>query len=89
MLLETATRDHVPYDTAFGNGEFISKDIVHYLMAAYESETLIWKWQRGDVLLLDNMLVAHSRMPFTGKRRVLTGMADPIDYTNPALAISV
>lgn len=89
MLLEANLRDQVPYDTAFGSGEPISEDMVRHLMACYESETLIWKWQQGDVLLLDNMLMAHGRMPFTGKRRVLTGMADPVEYTDPALAISV
>jgi hypothetical protein len=28
------------------------------------------------VLLLDNMLMAHARSPFTGERRVVVGMAE-------------
>jgi len=29
------------------------------------------------VLLLDNMLAAHGRNPFTGARKVVVGMAEP------------
>jgi hypothetical protein len=31
-------------------------------------------WRAGDVLILDNLLAAHGRMPFTGKRKVLLAM---------------
>ena len=34
-------------------------------------------WQEVDVLLLDNMLVAHGRAPYTGARAILVGMAEP------------
>ncbi|MFJ8625997.1 TauD/TfdA family dioxygenase [Kitasatospora sp. NPDC093550] len=33
-------------------------------------------WRRGDVLLIDNVLVGHGRRPFTGSRRVLVAMSD-------------
>jgi len=31
--------------------------------------------QRGDLLMLDNMLVAHGRTPYEGPRQILVGMA--------------
>lgn len=31
-------------------------------------------WQQGDVLLLDNRTVMHSRQPFTGPRRILASL---------------
>jgi alpha-ketoglutarate-dependent taurine dioxygenase len=37
-------------------------------------------WRQGDVLLLDNLLVAHGREPFSGERRILTGMADLVEW---------
>jgi len=33
-------------------------------------------WRTGDVLLVDNVLLAHGRRPFTGDRRVLVAMSD-------------
>ena len=32
-------------------------------------------WEAGDLLVLDNHMVAHGRRPFTGPRRILVAMA--------------
>ncbi|KPZ09299.1 hypothetical protein ALO94_200461 [Pseudomonas syringae pv. spinaceae] len=37
--------------------------------------TVSFPWLENDVLMLDNMLTAHSRAPFTGKRKVVVAMA--------------
>lgn len=39
---------------------------------AYWKNFEFLKWQYGDVLILNNELCSHGRMPFEGKRRVLT-----------------
>ena len=57
--------------------EPIEDEVLDQLRAAYRAATVTFPWQVGDVLLLDNMLVAHGRAPFTGQRRVLVGMAEP------------
>jgi len=51
--------------------------VIDEIRKAYDSETVKFDWQRGDLLLVDNMLVAHGREPFTGDRRVLVAMAEP------------
>jgi hypothetical protein len=37
---------------------------------------MIFTWSAGDILMLDNMLTAHGRMPYNGPRKVLVGMAE-------------
>ncbi|MEO1181615.1 MAG: TauD/TfdA family dioxygenase, partial [Cyanobacteria bacterium J06636_28] len=37
--------------------------------------TVMFSWEKNDVLFLDNLLVAHGRKPFSGKRELLVGMA--------------
>ena len=39
-------------------------------------QAVAFPWERGDILMLDNMLVAHGRKPFTGPRKILVGMAE-------------
>ena len=47
---------------------------------AYHAESVRFPWAPGDVLAIDNMLVAHGRAPFTGQRLVLAGMARPFPW---------
>ena len=48
---------------------------MEHLRAAYRAETVSFPWQKGDLLMLDNMLVAHGRAPYSGPREILVGMA--------------
>ena len=42
---------------------------------AMQEECVAFRWQRGDLLIIDNALVMHSRRPFTGPRRILASIA--------------
>ena len=54
-----------------------SPEALAAIRAAYEQEMVSFPWAEGDVLMLDNMLVAHGRRPYAGPRKVLVGMAEP------------
>ncbi len=43
--------------------------------AAMAEECVAFRWQEGDVLLVDNSLVMHSRRPYEGPRRILASIA--------------
>jgi len=36
---------------------------------------VVFPWQAGDIMVIDNILAMHGRKPFTGSRRVLVSMA--------------
>lgn len=76
MLLQEATVDELAYNTFYGDGAPIEADVLALLIEAHRKETRYFQWQAGDILMLDNMLVAHGRKPFTGKRLILAGMSD-------------
>ncbi|CAN8258559.1 unnamed protein product [Cochlearia groenlandica] len=58
----------------FGDGMALPADIVHDCLRILEDECVAVPWQRGDVLLIDNWAVLHSRRPFDPPRRVLASL---------------
>ena len=82
MLLTQHSERQLPYQTYYGDGSDIEDSIVEMLRAAYRKEMVSFRWQQGDILMLDNMLVAHGRNPFTGPRKIVVGMAQPFNYTD-------
>jgi len=71
------TADELPFNTLFGDGTPIDPSLMEEIREAYREATVSFPWQTGDVLMLDNMLVAHGREPFVGPRKVVVAMADP------------
>ena len=66
--------EKMPYHTYYGDGTPIDEATIKTLDAAYAAETVIFPWHRGDVLMLDNMRMAHGRTSFRGQREVLVAM---------------
>jgi len=64
----------------------IPDDVAAHLRDAYDRETVKFPWQAGDLLMIDNMLVAHGRASFTGKRLVLAAMGDAVALDPAAIA---
>jgi alpha-ketoglutarate-dependent taurine dioxygenase len=76
MMLEEFGEENLPRNTYFGDGSPIDPEVFAAIREAFDAEALVFPWERGDVLLLDNMLMAHARSPFTGERKVVVGMAE-------------
>jgi alpha-ketoglutarate-dependent taurine dioxygenase len=77
--------EDLPNHTYFGDGSRVDDDVVKHLQRAYQDEMVSFQWQSSDVLLVDNMVVAHGRRPYAGPRKVLVGMAEPIDWNSVTL----
>ena len=77
-LVELYGEDGLPFNTRFGNGEPIGKDIVDLINGINEANTAREAWRPGDLLLVDNIRTAHSREAYVGPREVYVGMAEPV-----------
>ncbi|MBW4609146.1 MAG: TauD/TfdA family dioxygenase [Hassallia sp. WJT32-NPBG1] len=79
-LLAEFPEEDLPHNTYYGDGSPIEPAVLAEIRAAYQQETVIFPWQAGDVLMLDNMLTAHGRQPFLGQRKVVVGMAEQFSH---------
>jgi alpha-ketoglutarate-dependent taurine dioxygenase len=85
VLAEFAEGD-LPTHTCRADATPIDASTLDALHAAYEAETIHFTWERGDLLLLDNMLMAHGRAAYTPPRRVVVAMAEPWAWRDVAPA---
>ena len=73
--------EDLPRNAHYGDGSPISAEDLAEARRALHAATVVFPWQQGDVLLLDNMLIAHGRRPYRGARTILTALGQP--YTLP------
>ncbi|HEX8246692.1 MAG TPA: TauD/TfdA family dioxygenase [Pyrinomonadaceae bacterium] len=73
-LIAAMKEDEFRLNAYFGDGSPIDLETLTHIRAVLHSETIPHRWQAGDVLILDNILAAHGRMPFTGERKIALAM---------------
>jgi alpha-ketoglutarate-dependent taurine dioxygenase len=59
-----------PNETWFGDGGEIDPADIDAVYDALDAAAVAFPWQAGDVMVLDNVLTAHGRNPYTGDRNV-------------------
>jgi alpha-ketoglutarate-dependent taurine dioxygenase len=80
-MLTIFSEEDLPRNVLYGDGTQIDPDDLEQICAVYAEEEIAFPWHQGDLLMLDNMLAAHSRRPFSGERKVVVGMAEPYSET--------
>lgn len=81
-LLDAFDEQDLPYMTYYGDGMPIEPSIIEEVKEAYQQEKRVFAWQEGDILMLDNMSVAHGREPYTGPRQVIVAMGEQYQESN-------
>jgi TfdA family taurine catabolism dioxygenase TauD len=74
MTLYKGREDMLPQNATYGDGSPIPVSHLRAIREITRSTLRAFPWERGDLLMVDNMLVAHGRMPFKGPRSVLVAM---------------
>ena len=76
-MREVFDEQDLPRNAYFGDGSPIPDSDLDLIREAYRTSEVAFPWRQGDVLLLDNMLVAHGRNPYQGARRILAALSQP------------
>lgn len=77
-LAELYPAEDMPRAAHFGDGTEIPDEDMDRIRAAYDACSFAFPWERGDLLLVNNLLVSHGRRPYTGNRRTLVAMAEKV-----------
>ncbi len=76
--LMSSSDEEPPRNACYGDGSAIEDEALEEIRAAYDRETVVFPWQPRDVLLLDNMLAAHGRRPYSGTRKIVVGIGQSL-----------
>jgi len=65
----------MPQYASFANGDEIPLEMLEEVREVAAQCTVDFPWEKGDLMLVDNVLAAHGRSPFEGDRLVLVAMS--------------
>ncbi|WP_369359711.1 TauD/TfdA family dioxygenase [Streptomyces sp. cg2] len=68
----------LPFNTFYGDGEPLDRTTVDLINDVYEAHTLREPWQPGDLMVVDNVRMAHSREPYRGERKIVVGLGGAV-----------
>lgn len=71
----TAGEETLGNHVTFGDGSPIAVEELEAVRRVSRAAEVLFPWQAGDVMVLDNVLAMHGRKPYRGPRRVLVAMA--------------
>ncbi|GLF92747.1 TauD/TfdA family dioxygenase [Streptomyces yaizuensis] len=76
-LLSLYGEERLPRNASYGDGTPLAPEDLAAVRRAFADAAVAFPWETGDVLLVDNMRMAHGRRPFTGPRRVVASLMAP------------
>ncbi|WP_182905609.1 TauD/TfdA family dioxygenase [Microbispora sp. H13382] len=77
-LLELMAEEDLPRNAYLGDGSRIEEADLKAIRDAYDAEALAFPWQEGDLLMVDNLAMAHGRNRFEGPRELLVAMTGSV-----------
>lgn len=81
-LLSAFTGEDLPRNCCYGDRTPIEDSVMEAICDVYQQLEVTFPWQRGDVLVLDNLLTAHGRNPFSGERQLFVAMGELTSFAD-------
>ncbi|MER6569862.1 amino acid adenylation domain-containing protein [Streptomyces sp. NPDC001093] len=78
--LRTVVGDRLPRTCTYGDRTEIPAEHMEEILRVYQDCEISFRWQRGDVLMVDNILAAHARNPYRGERKLLVAMGGTVEH---------
>jgi alpha-ketoglutarate-dependent taurine dioxygenase len=72
---KTAGEETLGNHVTYGDGGEIEVADLKQIRAVVQSAEVLFLWQAGDIMVIDNILAMHGRKPYQGPRQVLVAMA--------------
>lgn len=66
--------EDLPRNVYYGDGTPIPDEVMQHLGEVFEKVCVRFAWQKGDMIMCDNMLVMHARDTFEGPRQIVVAM---------------
>jgi alpha-ketoglutarate-dependent taurine dioxygenase len=74
-------RDGTPRHCTFGDGTPIPDSDMQHILGVYQQNQILFPWRAGDVLVLDNVMWAHGRAAYQGRRTMLVALGSGFGYS--------
>lgn len=80
-VLEFFEEEDLPFTSYYGDGSPIESSVIQEIRNFYEQHSIIFQWEKDDLLLLDNMMFSHGRNSYDGERSILAAMSHPLSFS--------
>lgn len=75
LMMAGNDENNLPMHSTYGDGTPIQKEYVEEIVRVLDEVLIPVPWEEGDLLIVENMISLHGRLPFTGPRKIVVCMA--------------
>lgn len=79
-IVSSFDEEDLPRNCYYGDGTSIEDSIMEEICEIYQQLEVSFPWESGDLLILDNLLVAHARNPYIGERKLFVAMGEMMSF---------
>lgn len=75
MMMYDGDEEALPMFDSFGDGSKITVEQIKKIRKTVDDTSVKLPWKKGDLMIVDNVLACHGRMPYKGDRKILVSMS--------------